>query len=108
MRGKIMSIKDLFKKKDKTNEKEAEPIIHIEIDNGSNLFKDEKEAIIEGAKQFLKSGKFKDLEEAILYTAIAIRGLKIKRIDRDIKGEVTIVLTDPIGESKKNTEKDER
>lgn len=73
---------------EKNNTQEIE--IHIEGDVG--LFKDEKEKIIEGAKQLLEIGRAENMEDAIITVAVMFRGLKFKENKMTADGKRVIVL----------------
>lgn len=48
----------------------------IQIEGDIELFEDEKEKIIQGAKQLLELGRAEDMEDAIITFATMFRGLK--------------------------------
>ena len=68
--------------------------IHIQIDGDTGVFKDEKQQIIEGAKQLLELGKCNDMVDAIITIATMFRGLKFREVKKNEKGEIVIVLKD--------------
>ena len=67
--------------------------VQIHIEGDVQLFQDEKEKIIEGAKQLLEIGKADNIEDAIITYAIMFRGLGFsKTIKRSEDGNTIIVL----------------
>lgn len=66
--------------------------IQIEIEGDVGLFKDEKEKIIEGAKQLLEIERAENMEDAIITAAVMLRGLKFKEIKRTEDGRIVVVL----------------
>lgn len=66
--------------------------IKIIIEGDINLFEDEKEKIIEGAKQLLELGKADDMEDAIKVFATIFRGLSCGENQKDKDGNTIIVL----------------
>ena len=68
--------------------------IHIQIDEDTGLFKDEKQKIIDGAKQLLELGKCDDMVDAIITFATMFRGLKFREVKKTEEGAIVIVLKD--------------
>lgn len=66
--------------------------VQIHIEGDVQLFKDEKEKIIEGAKQLLEMGKVDDIEDAIITYAMMFRGLSFERTEKRENGKKTVVL----------------
>lgn len=66
--------------------------VEIDIDGDIELFKDEKEKIIKGAKQLLEIGKADDIEDAIITYAMMFRGLGFERTEERENGRKTVVL----------------
>lgn len=66
--------------------------VQIHIEGDVQLFKDEKEKIIEGAKQLLEIGKADDIEDAIITYAMMFRGLGFERTEKSENGKKTVVL----------------
>jgi len=66
--------------------------VRIQIEGNIDLFKDEKEKIILGAKQLLEIGKASDMEDAIITFATMFRGLRFKETKRSEDGTVIVVL----------------
>ena len=89
-----------FLKRIKVKEVNTTPVIQknniedvqIHIEGDVQLFKDEKEKIIEGAKQLLEIGKADDIEDAIITYAMMFRGLSFSRTEKNENGKKTIVL----------------
>ena len=81
--------------------------IHIQIDGDIGLFKDEKQKIIEGAKQLLELGKCNDMVDAIITFATMFRGLKFREVKKTEEGEIVIVLKETAQELKSSFYKDE-
>ena len=75
-----------------TEPKEERYDIQIQIEGDINLFIDEKEKIIEGAKQLLQMGKADNMEEAIINFAVMFRGLKFSKIKKTDEGTTVVVL----------------
>lgn len=74
------------------NENNNTQQIEIQIEGNIDLFKDEKERIIQGAKQLLAIGKADDMEDAIITAAVMFRGLKFKETKTTDDGKVVVVL----------------
>ena len=66
--------------------------IEIDIEGDIQLFKDEKEKIIQGAKELLEIGKADDIEDAIITYAMMFRGLGFERTEKNENGKKTVVL----------------
>lgn len=66
--------------------------IQIQIEGDVGLFKDEKEKIIEGAKQLLEIGRAENMEDAIITVAVMLRGLKFKETKKTQDGKTVVVL----------------
>lgn len=70
--------------------------IQIEIEGDVGLFKDEKEKIIEGAKQLLEIERAENMEDAIITAAVMLRGLKFKETKRAEDGRIVVVLRETL------------
>jgi len=70
--------------------------IQIQIEGDVGLFKDEKEKIIEGAKQLLEIGRAENMEDAIITVAVMLRGLKFKETKRTEEGKTVVVLMETV------------
>ena len=66
--------------------------VQIHIEGDVQLFKDEKEKIIEGAKQLLEIGKADNIEDAIITYAMMFRGLTFEKTEKNENGKKTVVL----------------
>ena len=66
--------------------------VEIDIEGDLQLFKDEKEKIIQGAKELLEIGKADDIEDAIITYAMMFRGLGFERTEKSENGKKTVVL----------------
>lgn len=66
--------------------------IQIEIEGDIGLFKDEKEQIIQGAKQLLEMGRAENIEDAIITIATMFRGLKFGGTKKTTDGKTIVVL----------------
>lgn len=66
--------------------------VEIDIEGDIQLFKDEKEKIIQGAKELLEIGKADDIEDAIITYAMMFRGLGFERTEKSENGKKTVVL----------------
>ena len=66
--------------------------VEIDIEGDIQLFKDEKEKIIHGAKQLLEIGRADNIEDAIITYAMIFRGLCFARTEKSENGKKTIVL----------------
>jgi hypothetical protein len=75
--------------------------IQIDIMNESSMHYNERQLIIEFARELILTGKSNDIESAIISAATSYRGLKFKGLYRDIGGRVAISFSNPINESKK-------
>ena len=102
---RINSSGEQNKAEEKTMEKPNN--IHIQIDGDIGLFKDEKQKIIEGAKQLLELGKCNDMVDAIITFATMFRGLKFREVKKTEEGEIVIVLKETAQELKSSFYKDE-
>lgn len=102
---KIKGSNEQSKTEEKTMEKTNN--IHIQIDGDIGLFKDEKQKIIEGAKQLLELGKCNDMVDAIITFATMFRGLKFREVKKTEEGEIVIVLKETAQEIKSSFYKDE-
>lgn len=98
-----MGVSEFFKRikaKDASNEEETKADvtqdIEIEIDGNIDLFKDEKEQIMQGAKQLLEMGKADNMEDAIITIAVMFRGLKFREIKKDESGRTIVVLKETV------------
>ena len=98
---KIKKFGDFFKRirlneekkfEENTEPKEERYDIQIQIEGDINLFKDEKEKIIEGAKKLLQMGKADNMEDAIITFAVMFRGLKFSKIKKTEEGTTVVVL----------------
>lgn len=103
---RIMGSGEQSKTEEKTMEKPNNNI-HIQIDGDTGLFKDEKQKIIEGAKQLLELGKCDDMVDAIITFATMFRGLKFREVKKTEEGEIVIVLKETAQELKSSFYKDE-
>jgi hypothetical protein len=95
---KVRKFGDFFKRI-KLSEKDINKTEHnstqqvkIQIEGNIDLFKDEKEKIILGAKQLLEMGKADDKVDAIITFATMFRGLRFKETKRSEDGTVIVVL----------------
>ena len=104
---RIKGSSEQSKTEEKTMEKTNNTIIHIQIDGDIGLFKDEKQKIIEGAKQLLELGKCNDMVDAIITFATMFRGLKFREVKKTEEGEIVIVLKETAQELKSSFYKDE-
>ena len=105
---KIKGNSNESKVKENTNIEKTDNIhIRIQIDGDTGLFKDEKQKIIERAKQLLELGKCDDMVDAIITCATLLRGLKFRKVKNDGKGEIIIVLKDTAQEFGKYFNRDE-
>lgn len=95
------------KSEENTVEKKNNKNIRIQIDGDTSLFKDEKQQIIEGAKQLLELGRCDDMEDAIITAATMFRGLKFQEVKNNEEGETIIVLKDTAIRSKDSINRDE-
>ena len=68
------------------------PSIEIQIEGNIDLFKDEKEKIILGARQLLEIGKADNIEDAIITYAVMFRGLKFSKVHNTKEGKNIVVL----------------
>lgn len=66
--------------------------VEIDIEGDIQLFKDEKEKIIQGAKELLEIGKADDIEDAIITYAMMFKGLGFERTEKSENGKKTVVL----------------
>lgn len=66
--------------------------VEIHITKSSTIFPNEEEEILLGAKQLLKTGKFKNLEEAVVDIAVNMRGLRFKNIEKTEDGKSIVML----------------
>ena len=73
--------------------------VKIQIDGNINLFKDEKDKIIQGANQLLKIGKADNMADAIITFATMFRGLKFKETKRCEDGTLIVVLKETAQQS---------
>ena len=71
-----------------------EPTIEIIIEDSTNIFENEQQIILNGAKEFLKNGNVDSLEEGIIVFATMIRGLKYRTTEKDDEGNIKIILKD--------------
>lgn len=76
--------------------------IQIQIEGNIHLFKDEKEKIIEGAKQLLELGKADNMEDAIVTFAVMFRGLKFSEVKKTEEGTTVVVLRETAQDTIKN------
>lgn len=93
-----MGISDFLKR---TKLKEKAPVnelksdvtqnIQIEIEDSTGLFENEKEQIIQGAKQLLEMGKADNMEEAIIIIAVMFRGLKYNETKESANGKIVVL-----------------
>ena len=105
---KIKGNSNESKAKENTNIEKTDNIhIRIQIDGDTGLFKDEKQKIIEGAKQLLELGKCNDMVDAIITFATMFRGLKFREVKKTEEGEIVIVLKETAQELKSSFYKDE-
>lgn len=96
-----MKIRDLFKRKkqNKNSDKQVDVAqeFEIQIQGDVNLFENEKEKIIEAAKQLLEIGKADDMQDAIISIGVMIRGLKFSEVKKTKDGKTRIVFSE-VGE----------
>jgi len=85
----------------KTQEENSNDKIQIEIEGNIELFKEEKEKILEGAKYLLQTKAVKDMEEAIITFATMFRGLKLKEIKKNEDGNIVITLKETVNQQEK-------
>ena len=107
--SKLSDFINKFKKSNKkevTEEIEQKPTIRIQIDGDINLFKDEKQKIVTGAKQLLEIGQCENMEDAIITYATMFRGLRFKEIKENEDGERIIVLKETAPTISKLLDKD--
>ena len=71
--------------------------VQIEIEGNVELFKDEKEKIIQGARQLLELGRADDMEDAIITFATMFRGLRFSKVQKCEDGKKVIVLRETAG-----------
>ena len=81
--------------------------IQIQIDGDTGLFKDEKQKIIDGAKQLLELGKCDDMVDAIITVATMFRGLKFQEVKNTEEGEIVIVLKETAQKLRDSFKQDE-
>jgi len=65
--------------------------IQIEIEGSIGLFENEKEQIIQGAKQLLEMRKADNMEDAIITIATMFRGLKYNETKESANGKVIVL-----------------
>ena len=82
-----------------STENNSDKQVQIQIDGDMDLFKDEKEKIIQGAKQLLEIGKATDMADAIITFATIFRGLKLKETKRCEDGTLIVVLRETVMQS---------
>lgn len=103
-----MKIRDLFKRKKENNTNDQSNItqeFEIQIQGDVNLFKDEKEKILQGAKQLLEIEKADDMQDAIISIGVMFRGLKFSDVQKTKDGKTIIVFSE-VGEKKSNNERE--
>ncbi len=71
----------------------------IHIEGNLKFFKDEEEKIIQGAKELMKSGGAKNMEDAIITIAVMFRGLRYSETKKAEDGRTVIVLKETIQET---------
>lgn len=72
--------------------------IEIEIQEDSGIFKNEKDKIMQGARELLKIGKADNMEDAIVTFAVMFRGLKFSEVKKTKEGTTVVVLRDTVKE----------
>lgn len=77
--------------------------IEIQIEGNINLFKNEEEQIMQGAKQLLEIGSADNMEEAIKVFAVMFRGLRFSETKKTEDGKTVVVLEEPAGLELKKT-----
>lgn len=68
--------------------------IEIIIKCSNGMYENESCVIKESASALLETGKFSNIEEAIIFFATEIRGLKFKGTEIDENGKIKIILED--------------
>lgn len=104
-----MKIRDLFKRKKENNinaESDISQEFEIQIQGDVNLFKGEKEKILQGAKQLLEIGKSDDMQEAIISIGVMFRGLSFSEVQKTKDGKTIIVFSEA-GEKESHNEREE-
>ena len=89
-------IKETQKTNTLIHENKTSQEILVQIEGDVGLFKDEKEKIIEGAKQLLEIKKAENMEDAIITAAVMLRGLKFKETKRTEDGRIVVVLRETV------------
>ena len=64
----------------------------IRFKDDFTLFKDEKEKIIQGAKELLEIGMARDAEDAIITCAVMFRGMRYYTTEKNEDGKTVLVL----------------
>lgn len=107
-----MGVSDFFKRKKLKEETSDDKIkedvtqdIQIEIEGSIDLYKDEKEQIIQGAKQLLEMGKAEDMEDAIITIATMLRGLKYNETKETANGKI-VVLRETVNQKNREIDDD--
>lgn len=104
-----MKIKDLFKRKKQNNTDNQIDIaqeFEVKIEGNVNLFENEEQKIIEGAKQLLESGNADNMQEAIATIGVMFRGLKFSEVQKTKDGKTIIVFSE-VGEKKTQNKREE-
>ncbi len=104
-----LKIRDLFKRKKESNiniQSDITQEFEIQIQGDVNLFKDEKEKILQGAKQLLEIGKADDMQDAIISIGVMFRGLKFSEVQKTKDGKTIIVFSE-VGEKQSHNKREE-
>ncbi len=94
LKSKRFQLLETRKRVEKVSTKPEEPHIEIVIENNSELFENEHDIILKGAKGFLDNGIVDSLEEGAITFATMIRGLRYLRTEIDEDGTIKIYLRD--------------
>lgn len=80
--------------KDVPLQESSSPKIDIIIESSNNLYENEQEMILAGARVLLENRRVDNFEDGIITFATMFRGLRYKGIEKDDDGSVKILLSD--------------